>query len=101
MTDPESEDAKKTNQFNPIEVDLHIAEYNAMTTRCTYIMSIQNIILAALVGGLAAIANSKRDDLFYVWVIIFGIQAFLFLSGWFFYENYLIVRYIEGYLRPL
>ena len=90
------------NTINMKEVDLHIAEYNALTTRCTNFANINNILLTALVAWVLVIVtiwDNKFEHLL-TWSLILGSQIIAYINAIFLYENYNIVRYIENHLKP-
>lgn len=81
---------------------MHVAEYNALTTRCTYIMTIHLVVLAALITWLTvmgSIIDTKPD--WFKWVIIFGGQTFAIISAMFSYGYYKIIQYLETVLIPM
>ena len=83
-----------------LTVQLHIAEYTALTTKATYIQSIQAVFFAALVTGIATmLSNIDSKVPLYKWGFIFGIQGLAIIIAWNMYEHYRIVRYIEQELR--
>ncbi len=85
------------------ELDVHIAEYSALTTRCTYFTNIQNVVLSAFIGWLTfMIGFMITHPTYYIfWGTILGSQVFGIISAWLLYEEYNIVRYLESSLRPL
>jgi hypothetical protein len=85
------------------ELQLHIAEYNALTTRSSYYIVIAASlypILILVISGILALWNSVTHVLI-VWSAVFAVQAFSFAmidnARWQ-YEN---IYYIEKILRPL
>lgn len=87
-----------------MEVQLHIAEYNALTTRCTYFTNIQNVLLTAVVIWVTAgLLVSWHYEPAYVfrWGILFGMQVLGIISAELFNEENKIIRYLESELKPL
>ena len=84
------------------EIDLHIAEYNTLTTRCTYFLNIQNILLTALIAWMVVIGtiwNSKAEYIL-IWGFLFGCHIIALINVNFSYEQYNMIRYIERELKP-
>lgn len=88
--------------LNRIEIDLHIAEYNALTTRCTYFTNIQNLVLSVLVIWLTVMIGLwiKNPTYYISWGTILGSQIFGVISAVLLYEEYNIIRYLESELIP-
>lgn len=86
-----------------MELDLHIAEYNALTTRCTYFTNIQNVVLSVLVIWTTVMIGLWIEKPTYIisWGTILGAQAFGIISAVLLYEEYNIIRYLESVLKPL
>ena len=86
-----------------MQIDLHIAEYNALTTRCTYFTNIQNLILSVLVIWLTVMIGLwiKNPSSIIAWGTILGSQIFGILSAVLLYEEYNMIRYIESFLKPI
>ena len=56
------------------EINLHIAEYNALTMRATYYINFQNILLTVLIAWITVVANqwnSKTENIF-IWGLLLG-----------------------------
>jgi hypothetical protein len=85
-----------------MELDLHIAEYNALTTRCTYFTNIQNVVLSVLVIWTTVMIGLwiKNPTYLISWGTILGAQAFGIISAVLLYEEYNIIRYLESVLKP-
>ncbi len=96
-------DNDSTARYKEIEIQLHLAEYNALTTRCTYFTNIQNVLLTAVViwvtGGLLVSWNHEPIFVFR-WGILFGMQVIGIISAQLFYEENKIIRYLESELKP-
>lgn len=90
------------DEFNQKEIDIHIAEYNALTTRSTYILNIQFVLLTALIAWIVVFGNIWNKDLenYLTWGLIFGAQLMGIVYANMFYENYCIICYIESNLKP-
>ena len=84
------------------EIDIHIAEYNALTTRCTYFINIQNILLTALIAWIVVIGTIWNSNFEYIltWSFLLGCHIIALINVNFSYEHYNIVRYIERDLKP-
>jgi hypothetical protein len=85
-----------------IRINLIIAEYNALTTRCTYIINLQSIILTVAVTWIL-IFVTVWDTIQYnviIWAVFFGAQLIGWIGSILTYDLYNIVRYIESSLRP-
>jgi hypothetical protein len=86
-----------------ILIQLHIAEYNSLTTRCTNFTYIINAVLSLIVVWLTAMIGlwiSKPQLNIIPWGALLGSQIFGIIFATLVYEQYNMVRYIEGYLRP-
>src|SRR5258708_2627795 len=84
---------------------LHIAEYQALTTRSSYWIILQASLLPAVPIYLALASqvvskNVMRKEI-YVWGALAGLQLIAILWANVLAENYAAVNYIERYLRPL
>jgi hypothetical protein len=86
------------------KIELHIAEYNALTARCTYYTNIQKIILTAgmtLVAGLIASWKVEPEyNYIFRWGILCVLQIFGIISIRLFSDEYNLIYYIESNLRP-
>jgi hypothetical protein len=92
-------------------LDVHIAEYHALTTRATnYIVMGKAIwpLMLSFIGALIAIwehlspwQSDKYGFVILVWGGLLGIQLILILWTFLVYEQYRIVRYTEKELAPL
>lgn len=82
-------------------IDLHIAEYNALTMRCTYIMTIHVVLLAALVTWLTVMGSMiETKPSWFKWITISGAQIFAIISAMYLYGYYIIILYLETILKP-
>ena len=84
-------------------VDLHIAEYHALTTRCSYWITMQYAALTVILVYLSVAAtlwSSPIDRRLFFW----GSSLFLQVIGYFWMqtqgEQYTAILYIERVLRP-
>jgi hypothetical protein len=84
-------------------VDLHIAEYQALTTRCSYWITMQYAALTVILVFLSVAAtlwSSPIDRRLFFW----GGSLFLQVIGYFWMqtqgEQYTAIVYIERVLRP-
>lgn len=84
-------------------VNLHIAEYQALTTRCTYWITLQYALWPILLGMLALLANVRPfvGTQIVEWgaVVITQIVIVSFYAAM--AETYNNVKYMEYELRPL
>jgi hypothetical protein len=93
-----------TPESTKMQIDLHIAEYNAITTRCTNFTYIQNVVLSLIVIWITAMIGfwiAHPDSYYISWGALLGAQAFGIIFAALVYEQYNMVRYIESYLRPI
>jgi hypothetical protein len=92
----------QNNQFIEKQIDLHISEYNALTTRHTYYINMQIGLLAAGIGaGLIVVSIWKENYSFiFIWGLILIWQIINFLFVFNVYDSYRIVAYIESVLKP-
>jgi hypothetical protein len=84
---------------------LHVAEYQALTTRSSYWIILQASLLPAVPIYLALAvqvwsANVMRKEIV-VWGALAGLQLIAILWANVLAENYAAVNYIERYLHPL
>lgn len=84
------------------EIDLHIAEYNALTTRVTYFINFQNILLTALIAWIIFVASlwDSQFENIISWGLLLGAQVIGIINAYFTNEYYTIVKYIESDLKP-
>ena len=85
-----------------IQINLHIAEYNALTNRCTYIINMQSIILTVSVTWIlifVSLWNSISNNVI-IWGFFLGGQLIGWIGSIMNYDLYNIVRYIESDLKP-
>lgn len=98
-----------SNKIKDIEIQLDIAEYNAITNRETYVIYIETFLaslLLTLIGVIATIWLTKikepypnfKNILF--WVLILSSQILAFALTSFQMDYKLMYRYIEENLRP-
>ena len=82
-------------------LQLHIAEYQALTTRCTYFIALHiglwGVVVSAIVFTIQQWFGS-RNALF-LWVGAAGVQALLHLWTTILEEQYIATSYIENHLR--
>ncbi len=68
---------QSSKEFVEMEIQLHLAEYNALTARATYFLNIQNILLTVLVAWIGIMANiffsSPNANSLIVWGGAFGL----------------------------
>lgn len=89
-------------KFNEQEINLHIAEYNALTTRTTYFINFQFILLTALLAWIIVIVtiwDSKLEHI-YIWGLLLGAQLIGIINAFVTHEYYNIVTYLESDLKP-
>ena len=93
---------KKQEDFIEKQIDLHIAEYNTLTNRCTYFINIQNILITALIAWIILIGTvwSSKFECLLMWGLLIGSQIIAIINASIAYENYNIIRYIESELKP-
>jgi hypothetical protein len=84
-------------------VDIHIAEYNALTSRCTYFFNFQIILLTAILASISVIATlwGSRQTWLLGWGPLLVLLILTNISANIFTEQYKMVRYIETILKPL
>lgn len=82
-------------------LDLHLAEYQALTARCTAWMSWQIGMWPLVVLFLALMfqAHGIIPIPTLVWLSLLGVQIILFTYAHMMYEQFMAVRYIEVDLR--
>jgi hypothetical protein len=82
-------------------LNVHIAEYEAMTTRCTYFMALQMGLwpLLLLFWPLLAQVRGAVPNRTLVWLGLLGSQIVLFMYLHLLGEQYLMLVYIENNLR--
>jgi hypothetical protein len=84
-------------------LQLHIAEYNALTTRCTYWLTMLNATWPLLVFVLALAAQLEKI-VARPWLLWFASLSIQFIVYGYFHiigENHTAVYYMEHVLRPL
>lgn len=84
-------------------IQLHIAEYQTLTTRNTYWITLQYALwplLLLILGFLAQVRNTFSPQAF-VWSAAFAINIIVLAHYSALYEQYNNIRYIERELRPL
>ncbi len=84
-------------------LQVHLAEYNALTTRATYWLTLQFAIWPIVVGlwGLLALIWGKLPDAIVLWCGVCLSQAFGLMWYGMIIEIYRAARYIERDLRPM
>jgi hypothetical protein len=98
-----SQQEEFTNQERASLIELHIAEYQALTTRCSYWITLQYAALTVILIFLsvaAALWSSPIDRRLFFW----GSALFLQTIGFFWMqtqgEQYTAILYVEHVLRP-
>jgi len=91
-----------TNIIDNKEIELHIAEYEALINRATYYINIQFILLSALIAWIVVIGQIWKTNLEYIlnWALIIGAQIIAIINANMLWENYCIISYIETELKP-
>jgi hypothetical protein len=84
-------------------LNVHVAEYEAMTTRCTYFMALQMGLwpLLLLFWPLLAQLRGAVPDRSLVWLGLLASQIVLFVYVHLLAEQYLMLVYIENDLRGM
>jgi hypothetical protein len=84
-------------------VNLHIAEYQALTTRCTYWITLQSALWPILILSLGLFAQMEnfieREVIIWCAATVVQVIAIAYYSAML--EHYTAVCYIEQKLRPL
>jgi|WetSurMetagenome_2_1015567.scaffolds.fasta_scaffold487516_1 hypothetical protein len=93
---------KYNTKFSKKQIDLHIAEYNALTTRITYLINIQFILLTVGVTWILIAMNlfSSIKNNVVLWIVLFGGQLIGYFASRMSVDIYTIARYIESSLKP-
>src|SRR6185503_6989078 len=93
---------KEIKDQNTKLVDLHIAEYNALTSRCTYFFNFQIVLLTAILAAIAVMSTlwNTRQTWLLGWGPLFILLILTNISATIFVEQYKMVRYIETKLKP-
>lgn len=100
----QGETHKKINTDIEIQIQIHLAEYSALTTKETYFITLQNSVLGVMIlwsTYMTGLSLSKPENNILGWVTILGIQIFGIISAFLLYEQYEIVSYIEDHLKGL
>lgn len=79
-------------------INLHIAEYNMLTSRCTYFMNFQLLILTATLGTIGIVWNNNSHWLLSWWFYL-TLQVYGIISAVMFKENYAVLYYLEKELK--
>jgi len=84
-------------------LQVHLAEYQAITNRCTYLMAIQYGILPMPLIFLAVVAQiwDSFNQGFLTWVSLFILQIMVIIWASLLLEQYKAVDYLEKELRAL
>lgn len=86
-------------------IQLHIAEYQALTTRASYWIVLQVSLLPIIPVYLALAAQVWQSGVIVkevvIWATLAGLQTVGIVWTHTVLEQYALVRYIECYLRPL
>lgn len=98
-----SDGAPRTASFNPeYLLQLHLYEYQALTNRCTYLITMQYALWPTLFISLSLLAPlwDSHSHSFLLWAGLFFAQ--LVSLGWYFTgcEIYITVDYLERGLKP-
>jgi hypothetical protein len=82
-------------------LDVHLAEYNALTTRCTYWMAMQLGLwpLSLLVIPALLEARAVLPGRLLIWLGLFSLLVVVFIYDHLLFEQFLAVRYTEVELR--
>jgi hypothetical protein len=104
MTDTEhSGDQSSVQNSVSIQVQLHIAEYQALTTRATYFITLMGSVWPVLLIFFGLILQGQLWNILPPALLIWGsgviIQISLFVWAQLLFEQYMIVRYTESELR--
>lgn len=96
-------DIKKIQEkFTSDKIQLHIAEYNALTARCSNLLNIQPVLLATLITWLSVmIGFANNFPNWFFWIIVGGGQVFGIISAIYIYSYFRIFYYIETILKPM
>ena len=88
---------------NVLLIQLHVAEYQALTTRATHFITLMSSIWALVLVFVALAAHVRRS--FPLPILLWGsgvvLQTMMIFWMQFLTEQYQIVRYVEAQLRPL
>lgn len=93
---------KIPDKFTGDKIQLHIAEYNALTARCSSLLNMQPVLLAVLVTWLSVMigfAGNYPD--WFIWIILGGSQIFGIISAIYIYSYFRIFYYIETELKTM
>jgi hypothetical protein len=84
-------------------LDLHVAEYQALTTRCTYWMTLHYALWPILLLSLALASqlHARLELRVGLWGSVIAVQVTLIAYYTSILEHYAAVQYIERRLRPL
>lgn len=84
------------------ELDLHIAEYNTLTTRSTNVLNIQFVLLTIFMAWIVIVGSNwnARYDKIIIWGLLIGAQLISIINVSMAYENYNIICYIESVIKP-
>lgn len=90
-------------QENPNLIHIHIAEYQALTTRSTYWILIQSALWPMLILFITLVAQvyKESDSRWLVWVSVVIVETVVFQYYASLLEQYRNIVYIEQRLRPL
>jgi len=98
-------ETKQINDYSEEEVkmlnQLHIAEYNALTMRHTYLITLQYGMISIAIVFLTFIGSiwNKLDLSIYIWTTFFGVQLFALVVISNIYEINNLILYMENDLR--
>jgi hypothetical protein len=88
-------------EITAIQIQLHIAEYNALTNRCTNVINMQTALLAVAVTWILIFVNLQNsiEYSFKIWWVFLGIVIIGWVKSMLSYELYLMIHYIESFLK--
>lgn len=104
---PTTSQNEPPNKISPecaqLLIQLHVAEYQALTNRCTYWISLQFAAVSVLLVylGLVATVWNSLNHAFLIWgsAVVGQIVAIVWLQ--LLSEQYRVIRYLETVLRPM
>jgi uncharacterized membrane protein YhaH (DUF805 family) len=101
MREDDSELQRESQSGRDALLALHIAEYSALTTRCTYYIALHVGLWGVVVAVIAAALQqwSETHQPLTVWVALAAVQSLLQIWITLIEEQYLTVSYIESELR--
>jgi hypothetical protein len=103
-TIPNNETADNPNpESTQMLLQLHLAEYQALTNRCTYWISLQFAVFSILLVYLGLVAQvwNSLNRAFLIWGSALVVEIVAVLWSQLLSEQYLAIHYLERELRPL